>query len=583
MQIEPDLVCELVKQNMGNPDWRFRAHDKEWTAPEISSFILKALAEDAAMQSGMAVERVVITVPAYFGVVRARGDDRRRQDGRPDVVDVINEPTAAAFSYGFAQASDVDETVLVYDLGGGTFDVTVIRLEPTGDGGSRIRVVATGGDDRLGGALWDTRMVQLLADKFQEQLPEAADPLDDEIASADLRLNAEDVKRALTARDSVSQVVMAGVDRASVKVTREEFEAATNDLLEQTIDFTRTTVAKAADAGAPTIDRVLLVGGSSFMPAVTRRLQEVFPDWTPELQDPNQAVAKGAALAGLQAALRSMIADAGGDASGAEAPTEEQIKEVAALAGISRTAAQAVLETEVTNVCSRAFGIKVIRDGGDPARDDDANFEVVHIIEPNTPLPIDGNDPDRVKTFGTAVDNQSEVQICVMEQTSREPTGDMAGNHQLEEGRVQDDARLPARHADLHRDRDGEQRHAEDPRGRQRRRRDALRGHLRGSGHVRRGAGREHEQGARDAARIGAGGAPVRSQDVSRRRPQALRGGLGRRRAGPLRALPARAVGQRRDRDRRAPVGGQGALGQAQRASALRPARAHAVGRARRG
>ena len=138
-----------------------------------------------------------------------------------------------------------------------------------------------------------------------------------------------------------------------------------------------------------------------------------------------------------------------------QGPTEEQIKEVAALAGISRTAAQAVLETEVTNVCSRAFGIKLIRDGGDPARDDDANFEVVHIIEPNTPLPIDGNDPDRVKTFGTAVDNQSEVQICVMEQTSREPTGEHGGQQSAREGRVPDDARLPARHADPGRDRDG--------------------------------------------------------------------------------------------------------------------------------
>ena len=437
MQFEPDLVCELVKQSMGDPEWRFRAHGKEWTAPEISSFILKALAEDAAMQSGIPVERAVITVPAYFGVAEREATIAAGKMAGLVVEDVINEPTAAAFSYGFAQASDVDETVLVYDLGGGTFDVTVIRLEPTGDGGSSIRVVATGGDDRLGGALWDTRMVRLLADKFGEEMPDAADPLDDEIASADLRLAAEDVKRALTKRESVSQVVMAGVDRASVKVTRQEFEAATNDLLEQTIDFTRTTVEKAAAAGAPTIDRVLLVGGSSFMPAVSRRLQGAFPDWVPELQDPNQAVAKGAALAGLQAALRSMIASTTGNSATGEPPTDEQIREVAELAGISRSAAQAVLETEVTNVCSRGFGIKVLRDDGDPSSVDDSNFQVVHIIEPNTPLPIDGADPDRVKTFGTVRDNQSEVQICVMEQESRELSGDMAGNRQIEEGLFQ--------------------------------------------------------------------------------------------------------------------------------------------------
>lgn len=433
MQLEPDLVCELIKQNMGDPNWRFAAHGREWTAPEISSFILKALADDAEMQSGIPVERAVITVPAYFGVAEREATIAAGKMAGLIVEDVINEPTAAAFSYGFAQAGDVDETVLVYDLGGGTFDVTVIKLEPSGDGGSSIRVVATGGDDRLGGALWDARVVKLLADKFREQLPDATDPLDDDLASADLRLNAEDVKRALTARESVSQFVMAGADRASVKVTREEFEAATNDLLEQTMDFTRTTVEKAAAAGAPTIDRVLLVGGSSFMRAVSRRLQEVFPGWVPELQDPNQAVAKGAALAGLQAALRSMMAaSSAGDLSGA--PTAEQIKEVAELAGISRTAAQAVLETEVTNVCSRGFGIKVVRDGRDPDSEDPADYAVVHIIEPNAPLPILGTEPERVKTFFTLVDNQASVQICVMEQTSRELTPDMGGNREIEQG-----------------------------------------------------------------------------------------------------------------------------------------------------
>jgi molecular chaperone DnaK len=225
---------------------------------------------------------------------------------------------------------------------------------------------------------------------------------------------------------------MAGVDRASVKVTRDEFEAATNDLLEQTIDFTRTTVDKAAAAGSETIDRVLLVGGSSFMPAVSRRLQEAFSDWVPELQDPNQAVAKGAALAGLQAALRSMIASGGGDPDGA--PTDQRIKQIAEMAGISRSTAQAVLETEVTNVCSRGFGIKAVREGRDPNSEDPVDYEVVHIIEPNTPLPVLGTEPERVRTFFTVVDNQSGVHICLMEQQSRELTGDMSGNRQIEEG-----------------------------------------------------------------------------------------------------------------------------------------------------
>lgn len=427
MQLEPDLVCQLVKHNMGDRDWRFRAHGKEWAAYEVSSFILRALADDAKLQSGVAVERVVITVPAYFGVAEREATIAAGELAGLKVEDVINEPTAAAFCYGFAKAVDSDETVLVYDLGGGTFDVAVVKLA-TNEGGRQIRVVERGGDERLGGALWDARIVKLLAEKFQEQLPEAADPLDDDLASADLRLNAEDVKRALSARDSVSQVVMTGTDRANVNLTRDEFEAATNDLLEQTIDFTRTTVERAAVAGAPTIDRVLLVGGSSFMPAVSRRLQEAFPGWVPELQDPNQAVAKGAALAGWREALRLMIAALPGTGLDGT-PTAGQVDDVFLSQGVSPAEGRNVVETDVKDVCSRGFGMSVLRDGHDPLSEDPADFEVAHFIERSTQLPV-----NIVKSLSTTVDDQTVVRLCVMEQTSREPTEDLGGNRQIEEG-----------------------------------------------------------------------------------------------------------------------------------------------------
>jgi molecular chaperone DnaK len=436
LQLEPELVCELVKQNMGDPKWSFRAAGKEWSAPEVSSLVLKAVAEDAQQLTGIPVERVVITVPAYFGVTEREATIAAGKMAGLDVVDILNEPTAAAFSYGFAQGADKDETVLVYDLGGGTFDVTVIRLESLAEGQSAIRVVATGGDDRLGGALWDARMVKLLATKFREEIPDAADPLDDETASGDLRLKAEDAKRALTNRESIKQVVQAGADRANVEVTRDEFEEATADLLEQTIDFTQTTVAKAAEAGAPTIDRVLLVGGSSFMPAVKRRLMETFPDWLPELQDPNQAVAKGAALAGLQESLRGLVPDppSNGNGNGGGTMSEEQIRSVAEAAGMSREMVGTVLNTTLTNVCSRGFGVKLLRTGREPGSENPADYEVVHIIKPNTPLPIDGSLPERVQTFYTVVDNQDTVRICIMEQESREPTDEMSGNRQIQEG-----------------------------------------------------------------------------------------------------------------------------------------------------
>jgi molecular chaperone DnaK (HSP70) len=440
MQLTPDLVCELVKQNMGAADWKFRAHGEDWSAPEVASFILKELASSAAQATGIPVEDVVITVPAYFGVAEREATIAAGKMAGLDVKNILNEPTAAAFSYGFAQSGHSDETVLVYDLGGGTFDVTVIRLEATENGGTGIRVVATGGDDRLGGALWDARMVELLARKFVEAAPDALDPLDDPLASADLRIKAEAIKVGLTNRETHSELILAGTDRAKVTVSREEFETATQDLLQQTIEFTKQTVSAAAAAGAPTIDRVLLVGGSSFMPAVARRLTEEFPDWTPELSDPNQAVAKGAALAGLQQAIWDVIADDGdaapaADGTPAAPPSPEKVREVAEAMNMTSTMVEKMASTKFTNVCSRAFGVKVLRDDADPGNvRDPEDFFVEHIILPNTPLPLTGAEEGRVRTFYTVSENQDRVNIVIMEQVSREPSPDMDSNKFLEAG-----------------------------------------------------------------------------------------------------------------------------------------------------
>lgn len=433
--LEPENVCALVKQQMGHPDWRFTAHGKEHSAVEVSGLILSKLKHDAEQVTGETVENVVITVPAYFGVPERKATEAAGQAAGLNVLDIINEPTAAAFSYGFARGGDAEQTVLVYDLGGGTFDVTVIRLEPAEDGGSSIRVVATGGNDRLGGALWDQALVQLLARKFLEENPGADDPLDDLQASADLNAKAEDIKRSLTTRETHNEIITAGTERAKVTVTREEFETATRDLLEQTITFTQKTVDEASALGAPTIDRVLLVGGSSFMPAVARRLTEVFPGWNPELSDPNQAVAKGAALAGFQQSLLLAIQEVQREAGLAEdadgAPAAEHVEQVAQAFGIAAGVAQKLVTTSFTNVCSRAFGVKLLRDGMDPASELDEHYMVLHIIEPQTPLPVDGAEEGRVQTAYTVVDNQAAVNIELYEQNSESPHDGLLSNRHL--------------------------------------------------------------------------------------------------------------------------------------------------------
>jgi molecular chaperone DnaK (HSP70) len=428
MQLDPDQVCELVKRHMGEADWRFAVHDTEWSAPEVSAHILKALCEDAELQTREKVEKVIITVPAYFGIAEREATIAGGKIAGLEVIDVINEPTAAAMSYGFAQGADIDETVLVYDLGGGTFDVTVIRLEPS-DSGSHIRVVATGGNARLGGAQWDQRVVELLVRKFSEAHPEAPDPLDDEVATAELRLAAEDVKRGLTLRDSLTQIVVSGEVRDNVELTREEFEQATRDLLDQTIEFTRETVEKAKGLGVEGIDRVLLVGGSSFMPAVAEQLAANFDGWTPELQDANQAVAKGAALLGFQAELRAKL-DEEAAASGADATAAEVEQKVAEEMGVARDTLQRIRDTAVTNVCSRGFGIKLLREGMNPGTEDPAHFLIDHLIGPNTPLPVEPVE----RTYGTIVANQDHVRVELWEQAGSELSEQLAHNEEIGQG-----------------------------------------------------------------------------------------------------------------------------------------------------
>jgi molecular chaperone DnaK len=431
-QLDPDNVCELVKRHMGEPDWRFRAHGSEWAASAVSALILKSLAADAELQAGEPVTDVVITVPAYFGDAEREATRLAGEIAGLTVADLVNEPTAAAFSYGFAQHGDVEETVLVYDLGGGTFDVTVVRLS---DG--NINVIATDGDHRLGGANWDERLVKEIAKKFMEVEPNASDPLDDEFGAAELKARAEDIKRALTARESVTEMVIAGSARASVSVTRDEFEVVTRDLLEQTVTLTRSVVSEAAAEGFGTMDRVLLVGGSSFMPAVARRLSEEF-QWTPELEDPNQSVAKGAALAGQRSELRAQIVGKL-EASGKDMETastaeiEQALDTIASDTGLDARTALTLATTNISNVCSKGFGVKLLIEGRDPGSENPDDFFINHMVTRNDSLPLD---PPRTDRVTTTVPDQRELRLELWEQSGSDISEHLGDNKFLQAGTI---------------------------------------------------------------------------------------------------------------------------------------------------
>ncbi|WP_462202855.1 Hsp70 family protein [Frankia sp. CcWB3] len=412
-RIRPDDVARLVKRHMGASDWRFVAHDAEYSASAVSSLVLKALAADAERATSVPVTDVVITVPAYFGDEERKATKLAGELADLNVVDIINEPTAAAFAYGFGQDGAEESTVLVYDLGGGTFDTTVIRLSE-----GAITVVATDGDHELGGADWDNELVRYLAQKFTEAQPDAGDPLDDVYDEQELLAAAEDAKLALSGRDSVDVLVVHNGRRTSVPVTRTVFEEITGPLLRRTLDLTGSVLAPAREKGVEKIDLCLLVGGMSKTPAVARRLQESF-GLTSRLADLDLAVAKGAAVYGQKKALEREV-HANLVASGHLRPDQElaaadavDVEKAAAAsaeeAGLATASVVDLVRTKVTNVTSRGFGI-FTEDRGTPV--------AAFLAHQNDPLPI-----AVTRTFYTVVDDQAEVDIRVFEQgTTAEST-----------------------------------------------------------------------------------------------------------------------------------------------------------------
>jgi molecular chaperone DnaK len=437
-RVRPDNVVSLVKRHMSDPEWRFRAFDTDYSASAISSQILRALARDSARSAGETVTDVVVTVPAYFGDEERKATKLAGELAGLNVLDIINEPTAAAFAYGFAQEGSANETVLVYDLGGGTFDTTVIRLSDR-----RIDVIATAGDHELGGVDWDERLASYLAAKFVEEQPAAGDPLDDSYGAQDLITTAEETKQSLSGRESVDAFVIHNGGRASIRVTRVEFEELTTSLLERTMELTRQVLDAAAAKGVSRPDRVLLVGGMSKTPAVARRLKEVF-EFDAQLTDPDLAVAKGAAIYGQKKELESLVINdlvaqgkltEGQSLADAEpADLNQAVEKTADQFGLAPSAVSELVNTEVSNVTSRGFGVEVARSAG--TGDDDLYVEFLAHANDTLPISVE-------QTFFTVAADQQSVRIRVMEQATGLESDRIEDNKLVVEGMLEG---IPAGH-----------------------------------------------------------------------------------------------------------------------------------------
>lgn len=416
METSPERLIQFVKREIGRPNGKtYNIDGKEYTAIEISALILKKL-KQMAEEQGESVTDVIITCPAYFGFEEREATRTAGELAGMNVMDLIDEPTAAAVSYCYREFQE-NQTVAVYDLGGGTFDISILGMSvvkgSNGEDRNQVKQLASAGDDYLGGKDWDDILYNILLDRYCQEVGMDPGDLDPDTRQS-VRSKVEKTKKNLSQTDSAKVKIKSDAGPINIVVTREEFEESTSHLLAKTMDLMEVALR---DAGNVNIDKVLLVGGSTNMPMVKNAVEARFPGIV-KVEDPERAVAKGAAVYASIIVEPTPAPNPDGEISpnfnGED--TEEKPGVKNGWGGISADGEAGPIVPQ----SPRSFGPGVFIGG---------EYTVDNLIIKGTELPATST-----KVYGTMSDNQTGVRLSVFESMTLEervrPCEDPEGNPQ---------------------------------------------------------------------------------------------------------------------------------------------------------
>lgn len=402
VETDGERVVQFVKREIGKPNARTYEFDgKTYTPVEISTLILKRLKQMVEEQGG-SVDDVVITCPAYFGLEERNATKKAGEMAGMNVLNLINEPTAAALSYCARQFQE-ERTILVYDLGGGTFDVTIVKMalvmNSDGNEVQKVTVVATGGNDELGGKDWDDKLFDFILQACCDENGLTPDEIDVETRQL-IRSRVETTKKKLSNAESAKVKVNVNGAMTTIVINREDFENLTSDKVAQTMNYVEETLQ---NAGNVEIDMVLLVGGSTYMPMIRNAVEARFPGKV-QIHEPDRAVAMGAAIyANMLVEETKADPDAPIDPVNPENPEEPEkpgtggTKGHGAGSGIGMGPG-----ITIEDQTPRSFGPGVLNESGE--------YIIDNIIKMGEIMPA-----TCVKTYYTAADNMEKIVLRAFE------------------------------------------------------------------------------------------------------------------------------------------------------------------------